>query len=51
MNWYEKLGRAVAEECNLTENSPIEHQCGTVWIINKDNTTTAISGMLTESED
>ena len=50
MNWYEELGRAVAEEAGLEEGSPIEHQCGTVWV-EQDGETIAISGMKTEKED
>lgn len=50
-NWFEDLGRAIAEEANLTEGSPIEHQCGTVWVTDKDSgECVAISGMITESD-
>ena len=50
MNWYEKLGRAVAEEFLLEENSKIEHQCGTVWIEGKDGTV-AISSIDCEGDN
>lgn len=49
-NWYERLGRAVAEEVGLTEGSPIEHQCGTVWVDEEDGTY-GISGNLCENDD
>jgi hypothetical protein len=49
-NWYEQLGRAVAQEVGLTEGSPIEHQCGTVWVEEKDGTY-AISGNKCENDD
>ena len=48
LNWYEELGRAIAEEAGLKEGSDIEHQCGTVWVTNKGKTI-AICGMETES--
>jgi len=35
MNWYEELGRAIAQEFGLKEKHPIEHQCGTVWVTEK----------------
>ena len=44
-NWYEKLGRAVAQELELKEGSTIEHQLGTVWVEDDDGNTTAISGV------
>ena len=47
-NWYEELGRAVAQECGLKEGAPIEHQCGTVWVPNTEGRLLAISGMITE---
>lgn len=49
-NWYEELGRAVAEEFGLEEGSPIENQCGTVWV-EQGGETLAISVMKTESEE
>jgi len=49
MNWYEKLGRAVAEEAGLNEGSPIEHQLGTVWV-DQEGDTIAISGVKTEND-
>jgi hypothetical protein len=49
-NWYEELGRAVAEEGGLREGSSIEHQCGTVWV-EQDGETYAISAMKTETEE
>lgn len=49
-NWYEQLGRAVAEEAGLTEGSTIEHQCGTVWVDEEDGTY-AISAIKCESDD
>ena len=49
-NWFEKLGQAVAQEFGLTEGSPIEHQCGTVWVTKEDGTTKAISAMDTEED-
>ncbi|MDD1710958.1 MAG: hypothetical protein LUQ37_08650 [Methanoregulaceae archaeon] len=49
MNWFEKLGRAVAEECELAKGSAIEHQCGTVWVTT-DEGVLAISAMKTEEE-
>jgi len=51
MNWFEQLGRAVAQEAGLTEGNEIEHQCGTVWVTDKEGTVTAISGMETEGEN
>jgi hypothetical protein len=52
-NWYEELGRAIAEEAGLSEGSTIEHQCGTVWVTScgYNGETIAISGMKTETED
>ena len=47
-NWYEELGKAVAQELELTEGTPIEHQTGTVWVPNKEGRLIAISGMVTE---
>lgn len=51
-NWFEDLGRAVANELELnSENSTIENQCGTVWVTNNDTgEIVAISGMITESD-
>ena len=49
MSWYEDSGRAIAEEFSLEEGSKIEHQLGTVWIDDKDGTTTAISALGCES--
>ena len=49
-NWYEELGRAVAEEAGLVEGSPIEHQCNTVWV-SQNGETIAISSITTESEE
>lgn len=53
MNWFEQLGRAVAEECGLSEGSDIEHQCGTVWVtsVGYNGETIAISGMKTEADN
>lgn len=48
MNWYEELGRAIAEEAGLAEDSQIEHQCGTVWVTDSEGGTVAISAMETE---
>ena len=52
-NWYEELGRAVAEELSLSEGSDIEHQCGTVWVksCGYNGEVIAISGMKTEAEE
>jgi len=51
MNWYEELGRALAAEACLQEGSAIEHQCGTVWVTDKDGLVTAISGMTPEGDE
>ena len=32
MNWFEELGRAVAENFSIKEGSPIEILPGTIWI-------------------
>jgi len=53
MNWYEQLGRAIAEEAAfngtpLQEGTPIEHQLGNVWVPSTDGQTIAISTMKTE---
>lgn len=50
MNWYEELGKAVAEEAGLEAGSPIEHQCGTVWV-ETDEGTIAISGVKCEEDE
>ena len=53
MNWYEQLGKAVAQELGLSQGSDIEHQCGTVWVTTSgyNKETIAITGMKTETED
>lgn len=53
MNWYEQLGRAIAEEASiagtpLQEGTPIEHQTGTVWVPSTQGQVIAISTMKTE---
>jgi hypothetical protein len=48
MNWYEKLGKVVAQECSLEEGSEIEHQLGTVWVTDSDGNVVAISGIVPE---
>jgi len=50
MNWYEQLGRAIAEEAGLKEGSEIEHQCGTVWVTSADGIVKAISAINTEAD-
>lgn len=47
-NWYEELGRAVAEELKLEEGASIEHQCGSVWVTDSEGTCISISGIETE---
>jgi len=50
MNWFEELGRAVAEEAGLPEGASIEHQCGSVWV-DTDEGTITISGVTCETEE
>jgi len=50
MNWYEELGRAIAQEAGITEKHPIEHQCGTVWV-KQEEKIYAITAMETEVEE
>ena len=47
--WFEELGRAIAEESNFAVGSEIEHQCGTVWVTDiNTGMTHAISSINTE---
>lgn len=47
-NFYEELGKAVAEEFGITEDMTIEHQCGTVWVEDKKGNAYAIGCCKTE---